>query len=630
MSEESTIAERQSIAANMALGVEHDGHSEHDKKLLKKAKVALYVHKDAESALLAAQGDAVDVFMHLGQLGETMGLPHAVKDRSGNIVRNPDGSLRVERRPGRSQERYKRYTEALHNARRFIELREGYDKVPGVQQEKIRGELKELLKRDRGAIGKKFRHLPSETARDDAVIKVLQDPDIARYVRDELVMLQGKNLSMRQRKEYLEQVAARAQLVDTHEESDKLVSEAGGNTQSASQLLASIRGVDGADPTLLTVAQKGPQVVAIEKQIEKLQENLSVLQGQVPESVSSGRLVSSGATSMGNEAVSANIAQQQLIRNQINELSRNLIALLPSVAGAEDSNLTRRQQEIALIRQRAAETANELSANAEIGDMEREREEEEEEITSALEGVFARAAYRKILTDFQTSLRVVGEQQPVVEGKFMEAIDKGIVNHLENKRWRKKVLKKRKGIFGFLRKKQEDLVIDTERVRQDSDLLFKRGPEVLLRRVLRGVRVPQDGGFPRSLTTEQIDDLMDEKEFVEKWGGVVAGQVMGRKQLFDGYRPTEVHHFMDTEWGKEAMHKAYATDESYRAFINMFADNGVVNFDSPTFRNKLAEWAAQFPGSLIFPRTSFRWAADGGHVDQIVDRPRPELVPTAA
>jgi len=621
MSEESTIVERQSIAANMALGIENDGHSEHDKKLLKKAQVALYVHKDAESALAAAQGDAVDVFMHLGQLGETFGLPRPVRDRSGKIQRNPDGSLRMERRDDRSERRYNRYKDALRNAKRFIELREGFDKVPPEKRDDIRGELRELLLRDRGAVGKKFRDLPPE-ARNDAVDSVLNDPDIARYVRDELVMLQGKNLSMRQRKEYLEQVAARASLVDTRDQNDQLVAAATTNAQSADALLTAMRTpgplIGGrASPPVLSPEQRGIQVAEAENEIKNIRVNIGLINLELARG------------GLGRDQLAAKLDERRALLEQITTLTRNNQALLPTVVGAEDSNLTRRQQEIALIRQRAGETVQELSSSSDIGDFEREREEEEETITSALEGVFSRAAYRKILTDFQTSLRVVGEQQPIVEGKFMEEVNKGIVNHLDNRRWRKKVLKRKKGFFGFLRKKQEDLVIDTAQVKQDSDILFKRGPEVLLRRVLRGVRIPEDGGFPRSLTTEQIDEMMDEKEFVEKWGEVVATQVMGRKQMFDGYKPTEIHYLINTGWGRKAIEEAYEKDEEYRRFVNTFEGMGAMNFNSQTYQEQFARWAAQFPGSLIFS-SPYRWAADGGHIDKIVDRPRPELVPAAA
>jgi len=601
-------AKRQALAAEVVLGTEGSRSAEEHHQI-RSARVALAMRNDAEGALQIAQGRPMEVGSNLRKKGESIGLVRAV-NTAGETVRTPD-----------AQDRYDRYKNALAAAEAFVDLQRGYEQVPQGRKDEIIEQTRLLLLSDRGGLGRHIAQL-TEAEGKKKIDELLKDKDYARYVRDELVALQGQQFTITSTETYYANMSNQRVLQQTYGDREAILNQVFQSAQHALDDLQNIRNGNPLSPGQIGSREDSDKAIAILVEgVDKLIDVRDAIQNKV---VGGQVLNPEDRILLQHVIAEQNKYAQQIVRVHMDNQGR-----LPT-AEAEEERFQKRANEYILARQQ--EIRNRVQGQRVDEDRQtilEDRGIEEEELTRSMESVFVRAAYKKLLTDLNTSVELLKAQEPETEAEFIKAVTDGIADHLENTRWRKKVLKRRKGLFGFFRKKQEDLAIDTAKVRQESDLLFKRGPEVLLRRVLRGVRIRESGGFPRALTVEQIDEMMENEHFVETWKEEVAGQVMGRKQMFDGYRPTEIHHFLNTKWGRETMEKAYNKDEEYRAFLSFFAEKGVVNFDSPTFKDKFAQWAAQHPGSLFFPKTSFRWAADGGHINQVVDRSRPELVTRA-
>jgi hypothetical protein len=595
------------LAADVVLGTERSGHSAEDHGRIRKARKAL-LERDSNEALDVAKGTPVNVGINLRQIGAQFGIERGI-DASGRPIRSPE-----------AQDRYDRYTGALDRALRIVDLQKGYNSLTLDEKNNAVEEARKVLLHDRGALGRRFAEL-SEDEQRAKIAKILEEPDFARYVRDELVELQGQQLTMTSSETFYNNLQNIQALASTQAGRQDVFSRIRENAQQAFELLDDIR---NGNP--LTSGQRGPQLQETERAIRKLQgemRSLSILKNALQGRAAAGPLSSEDRILLQHVLNEQNKYAQQIVQVRIANQEK-----LPSVRQAEEHAIQRYQELIDVADQEARNQIQQQAAQESRSNILTGRNIEEEQIAANMEGVFARAAYRKLLTDYQEAVRITAAQEPGLKENFTKKVNEGLAHQLENIRWRKRVQRRRKGIFGFFRKKREDLAANTMQINQDASLLFRRGPEELLQRVLRGVRVKGEGGFPRSLTSEQINKMMEDKDFVEKWGSEVAQQVMARKSMYAGYTPTEVHYFLNTKWGKEAMRKAMDENEDFRTVINHLSDQGIVNFDSPGFQDKFAHWAAQRPGTLVFPKTSFSWAANGGHIDQIVDRPRPELVPT--
>lgn len=589
------------LAADIVLGTERRGHSVEDKKRIKEARSALLL-RNAEEAINIAKGSgSSNLSSNLREFGEQFGLPITVTmtDASGQAVEV------TQRRTQESQDRLTRYDNGLNVALGFIDLQRGFNSAPPETQREIQSQVRELLLRDNGPLGKAFSNLSGE-ARNAAIVKVLKDPDFAKYVSEELTSIQGMKLTALNT--YYDAVARQRGFLFTRGQRNEQVHVMDEINSASHKILDDVR--NNRD---LNRGQRGPQVKEADRQIGDFGRRLRTLEAE--------RQALLSAATPDAARLRAITKEQEIYARQIAVLRRGNQEFLPSVKSLEDLRLQRAQEAINVRRQYGQEHTDEEETNIAITQIQGNRETEEENITQAMESVLARAAYRKMLTDLQESMKVIQEQEPEMKAEEGKALEEALVSHMDNTRWRKKVEKKRRGFLGFFRKKREDIRANTEQVTRDFDLLYKRGPEVLLRRVLRGVRIPEAGGFPRMLTTEQIDELMEDHEFVHSWGDEAARQVITRRSFFRPYKPSEVYHLMNTSWGKGMFKEAYDTNEGFRTQIRTLNDLREVDWDSPSWRQKFADAASRDSGLLhLFP-SSMRWAGEvPAQVEQIIDR----------
>lgn len=579
------------VAADIVLGIEGHEHSGGEKKRKREARSALLLRKP-EKALAAMEGVQADVGANLKKLGEQFGL--------GRV--DPD-SGRIHGRSLEAQARFDRYDNALNDALAFVDLQRGFDKLSPEKQNAIQKQVKELLLRDRGTLGQAFAGL-SDEARNAAVVKALQNPSLAKYIREGLVAQQAQQFSVGA-EQYNGAVGQYRTHVATASARGGLETQVATNVASAEEILTEIR---AGRP--LTDGHRGPQLMETD-------EALGRLEAQIAKTELRRRNLMALPVSLDQQRELKTILEDQSrYANQIANIRIANQEKLPSVSDAEDRNIKRRQELIDVQRNNRTELTQQDVLWENLHHALTQRVIEEESMASNMEGVISQAVYKQLLTDQQNAMKILQEQESEIAAEERKAIIEGLVSNIENTRWRKKVMRKR----GFFRRKREELLVNTEKVDQDFNLLLKRGPDVLLRRVLRGVRTHGEGGFPQTLSTHQIDELMEDHDFVHKWGHAVAEQAMAQRSLFRQYRPSEIHHFMNTSWGKEMLMHAYRSNEEYRAQLGALGDAGEVDFYDPSFRNKFAQAASQNPALLFFPRTTLRWAIPSAA--QVVDRPQ--------
>ena len=190
------------------------------------------------------------------------------------------------------------------------------------------------------------------------------------------------------------------------------------------------------------------------------------------------------------------------------------------------------------------------------------RGQSEQEFVDSLEDIYTEATVQWMeerMNEAEAAQRRIIERDRGAAGDPAErAIEDALLN-----RWDKEVTR-------GLRKKHTEREFDKDKIDDDWDGLFARdgGPKAIMRRIL------VDAGF--TSVDGQIDDIMNNPEFVAKMQPKVVERLVTRRIQTGKITETQARFILDNDWGVGMIEAAIQNKKGVQEAIDKLRGDGVL------------------------------------------------------
>lgn len=512
------------------------------------------------------------------------------------ITRKADGT---KNRIGIEKTRYDRADKGLVATEAF--LTRGYANVDAAAQTQIRAWIEQRAA-NLPNFGQEFQRL-SPTAKTAHIDQILADPQFKTYVKDQLEKLTTRTLTpdediiKAQRKGEL---AAHDGMVAA-----ALPTDIQADLNRTRQALADLRG--GAvrmSPDVINQLNQANAEIGLAKAAktaaQKEFDDAKNARDQALNTAGTDKGLIRDARQVYAEESSAaqrkiTTAQDTLTRQQttIAQLNQLHLANQPKPTDYEQVIDTRRQQMLEAAREAVKMPFKEQEKRGVSKDIEKTRASEEEAYAKAVENIFANAYQLKTAADLQNAFTALEANEPEILSETTRQAREGFKKQL-NARWERQIPRNR----GILRGRKNEAVIDKRAVDRDFNQLLRTGPEAGIRAILTRIR-PTPDGLRAPLTPDQINELMQDTQFVEGMSDQYMNGILSRRMLIQKIRPGEVHQIVNSSWGKEIIGKAIQTNQEYRSNLSQLIGSEDLDLDKTDVRSRFSKEVRKHPGLLL-------------------------------
>lgn len=214
------------------------------------------------------------------------------------------------------------------------------------------------------------------------------------------------------------------------------------------------------------------------------------------------------------------------------------------------------------------------------------RRRQEQDIVDSLNGVFSEATRELIDKQIDAYGVKFEESLKEVKDKAANEDEKAFYDSLA-KQFTKSVNRR----FGGSKPRR---VIDRARVNQSFNELLVNGDIAYVKKMMQGLLNTENPRTGQNYTQTEIDDLIKNKEFIEKVTPEALKQVVARKAVIGGIEPADVYNITHSTWGENLITNAISSNESFRTQAEALLGQGAL--DSPDFMERLRREAQENPG----------------------------------
>ncbi|MBI2036691.1 hypothetical protein HYT17_03615 [Candidatus Microgenomates bacterium] len=192
-------------------------------------------------------------------------------------------------------------------------------------------------------------------------------------------------------------------------------------------------------------------------------------------------------------------------------------------------------------------------------DMIRVRTSRETDLVNGYKNLIREAAAAAFQADLETSSQKANEELEVLKQQTADQNEKAVYGAVQT-RWLGPLQHR-----GILRR-VDFHPINRERVNADMRILMDQtqGPDQLMRNILGATRNPATNAI---YTTAEINDLMNNKDFVDKMQPEVIKQLLGRRALTGGFVQEDLHVIFNSQWGAGLAEKALEKNTEFRNLV---------------------------------------------------------------
>lgn len=501
------------------------------------------------------------------------------------------------------------------SARRF--LTEGYDKLPGADKTKMREAVLKAARKS-PLIAARLRNVgvtkASLDAFADGIIK--EDPKFAAEVArnfdawiaspdiaDIVTPLQVKEAEATYKRDEAK--------IDFDDVSTQLVS----TKQKLRDYQRPFGGRKGDRAQELDDLRKDAQTVvgeadALRKQEAEIADRLKYLKTNTVVTVAGGAAYPGGPPA-GGRATAIPVDELRSTEGELKTVRENLAKAEAKVArlqfleqeearfNAERQRLEREQttkQHELIMAEDALSTATGNRADAE-----RLRESDEIDVVKGIEDVFLRAAEGTFDNETDMFLEAADDQVEAFAAQAKEANQKGIDKVLQQRYW--KTEQRRKWLFG---PKEDVPVVKRAEVNADYRMLMQQGPEAFMRQILKKSINPSSQP-PVNYTDPEIEDLLKNKEYMEKARPEMLKYLMVQRMATSGITQEESRIITMSSWGDGLITSALEKSKEIRTNLEGLLEEGAlsrhgfVDRIKEELRKNPALWLLLLTGAVAWP-----------------------------
>lgn len=212
----------------------------------------------------------------------------------------------------------------------------------------------------------------------------------------------------------------------------------------------------------------------------------------------------------------------------------------------------------------------------------------EQDLVDNLENVFESATGEWVNDQVKAATTEMDEQLVKLKETTNDNNEKAMYDALRE-RWLGAQRTRRKGLIGF-RSAERYRPIDRNVTNADFAVLIQSGPDQLARNILDGRTNPTTNA---PYTPDEINNLIQNKEFMAKMQPEMVKQLLTRKHLTGGFTHEDIFLLEQTTWGKGMINEAIANVDKYKGVIESAFGAGALNTHG--FKDKFVQIARNNP-----------------------------------